>query len=455
VEPLVKGDPLSVGGYTLEGRLGGGGMGQVYLGRSRGGRAVAVKVVREEYAQDHGFRERFRREVYLALQVGGFWTAHILDADPDAASPWVASEYIQGPTLGQRVVRGGPLPVDEVRRLGAGLAEALTAIHAAGLVHRDVKPGNIILTEDGPRVIDFGISKALEGPTGLTGTGVVVGTPGYMSPEQALGRPVGFAGDVFSLGSVLAYAATGREPFGTGAVHALLYRVVHDEPWLAGLPADLHPLITACLHKDPEHRPTAAGVLERLGVPSATLPVPSATPNTAADAHPYAFDNAGTLGGFLARFLLLPALSAPLVYAFTAGYLDLEESESLLETFSWLGFAMSVIVSLLVYTLVALNVRRHTDCALRIDEYGVLLSAGERRTRLGWADIAAVRTGGGRGNYTGSGRFLNVTVTLRAGRDTRDVRFSFSCLTNADYYERVAGIGLALFEFAPEEVEVS
>ncbi|MFJ5923821.1 PQQ-binding-like beta-propeller repeat protein [Kitasatospora sp. NPDC092948] len=269
-EPLDRTDPESVGPYRLLARLGVGGMGRVYLARSAGGRTVAVKVVRAELAHDADFRERFRREVTAARSVGGTFTAPVVDADQDGESPWLATAYVLGPALIDAVDAHGPLPVDSVRTLGVGLAQALTAIHAAGLVHRDLKPSNVLLAADGPRVIDFGIARALDGDR-MTSTGVVVGSPGFMSPEQADGRRTGPASDVFSLGSVLVLAATGRAPFdrvedgGAPSAASLLYRVVHDAPDLTGLPEQLRPAVTACLAKDPAQRPSPAGLGALLG----------------------------------------------------------------------------------------------------------------------------------------------------------------------------------------------
>ncbi|WP_212909479.1 serine/threonine-protein kinase [Streptomyces sp. TS71-3] len=265
-EPLSDSDPRAIGAYRLVGRLGAGGMGQVYLGESGSGRQVAVKLVRPEVAEDPGFRRRFRREVELAMRAGGFWSAPVVDADAEAERPWVASQYVPGPSLAELVSRQGPLDAARVRRLGAGLAEALAAFHRVGLVHRDLKPSNVLILDDGPRVIDFGISKALEsdGGTELTKTGWLVGTPGFMSPEQAMGGPVDTPSDVFSLGSVLIHAATGRGPFGHGATPVLLFRVVHEPPDMSGVPEELRPVVTACLAKDAGDRPTAAEVAERL-----------------------------------------------------------------------------------------------------------------------------------------------------------------------------------------------
>lgn len=257
MEPLRTSDPAKLTGYRLLGRLGAGGMGVVYLARSAGGTLLALKVIQAEYAEDAGFRERFRREVETARRMTSPWVASLVDADPEAAQPWLATAFVPGPSLGEAVAEHGPLPVRGLRVLGARLAEALQEIHAAGLVHRDVKPGNVLLALDGPRLIDFGIARDIEEP-GLTSTGVVVGTPGFLPPEQARGTGIpGAAGDVFSLGCVLAFAATGRPPFGTGSLDALLYRTVHDAPDLDGVPAELARVVADCLEKDPELRPTA------------------------------------------------------------------------------------------------------------------------------------------------------------------------------------------------------
>uniref|UniRef100_A0AAU2VG59 Serine/threonine protein kinase n=1 Tax=Streptomyces sp. NBC_00003 TaxID=2903608 RepID=A0AAU2VG59_9ACTN len=270
MQPLEAGEPQTIGAYRLLGRLGAGGMGRVYLGRSAGGRTVAVKVVHPHFALDEQFRARFRHEVEAARRVGGDWTAPVLDADPEAPVPWVATGYVAGPSLTQAVMDRGPLPDHSVRVLGAGLAEALAAVHALGLVHRDVKPSNVLLTLDGPRLIDFGIARATDGTASLTATGVSIGSPGYMSPEQILGRGVTGAADVFSLGAVLAYAATGEPPFPGDSSAALLYKVVHESPELgAGLTGELRDAVGACLAKDPADRPTPAALAARLAPPGA------------------------------------------------------------------------------------------------------------------------------------------------------------------------------------------
>ncbi|MFG2760074.1 serine/threonine-protein kinase [Streptomyces wuyuanensis] len=265
MQPLEAGEPRTIGAYRLLGRLGAGGMGRVYLARSEGGRTVAVKVVHPHFALDEQFRARFRREVEAARRVGGAWTAPVLDADPDAPVPWVATGFVAGPALGAAVAGHGPLPEHTVRTLGAGLAEALAAVHALGLVHRDVKPSNVLLTLDGPRLIDFGIARATDGTASLTTTGVSVGSPGYMAPEQIVGSgDVTGAADVFSLGAVLAYAATGTAPFPGDSSAALLYKVVHEEPELGALTGELRELVGGCLAKDPAARPAPAVLARRL-----------------------------------------------------------------------------------------------------------------------------------------------------------------------------------------------
>ncbi|MFB7084874.1 PQQ-binding-like beta-propeller repeat protein [Streptomyces sp. NPDC056296] len=265
MESLQSDDPRELGSYRLLRRLGAGGMGRVYLARSPGGRTVAVKVVRPDLAADGDFRARFRHEVEIARAVSGRFTAPVVDADSDAPLPWLATSYVLGPDLTDVVAAHGALPERTVRALAAGLAAALQDIHAAGLIHRDLKPSNVLLAADGPRLIDFGIARAVDGSR-MTQTGVVVGSPGYMSPEQAMGKDVGTAGDVFSLGSVLAFAATGRGAFGDGtASHAsLLYQVVHGEADLTDVPSSLLGLVRACLLKDPAQRPVPGQILTAL-----------------------------------------------------------------------------------------------------------------------------------------------------------------------------------------------
>ncbi|WP_239694482.1 serine/threonine-protein kinase [Streptomyces sp. Cmuel-A718b] len=264
MQPLEAGEPHTIGAYRLLGRLGAGGMGRVYLGRSAGGRTVAVKVVHPHFALDEQFRARFRREVESARRIGAQWTAPVLDADPDAPVPWVATGYVAGPPLSQAITEHGPLPEHAVRTLGAGLAEALAVVHGQGIVHRDVKPSNVLLALDGPRLIDFGIARALGATVSLTSTGVSVGSPGYMAPEQIRGRDVSGAADVFSLGAVLAYAATGAAPFPGDSSAVLLYKVVHEEPELGDLEGELRDVVAGCLAKDPAARPAPADLARAL-----------------------------------------------------------------------------------------------------------------------------------------------------------------------------------------------
>ncbi|WDZ92731.1 serine/threonine-protein kinase [Nocardiopsis sp. HUAS JQ3] len=266
MQPLLPEDPDSIGPYRLRGRLGSGGMGEVYLALSAGGRPVAVKVVRPEFGADPEFRRRFTGEVEAARRVGGFFTAHVVDADTDSERPWFASAYVPGASLHSAVTEHGPLPEDAVLRLASGTAEGLAAVHGCRLVHRDLKPSNVLLCDDGPRLIDFGIARALEA-TSLTTSGLVVGTPAYMSPEQARGdRDVGPASDVFSLAGVLVFAATGTPAFGTGQPSAVLYRIVHEAPVLSAVPERLRGLLAACLAKDPGERPGVDEVLAACAV---------------------------------------------------------------------------------------------------------------------------------------------------------------------------------------------
>ncbi|MFB7330728.1 bifunctional serine/threonine-protein kinase/ABC transporter substrate-binding protein [Streptomyces adustus] len=259
MEPLRAGDPSRIGRYRLLRRLGAGGMGVVFLARAPGGAIAAVKTVRSSYADESGFRARFRREVEAARQVDSRWVVPLLDADAEAETPWLATSYIPGPSLAEAVDTFGPLSPASVRVLGVRLAEALDAVHGAGLVHRDVKPGNVLLAPDGPRLIDFGIARAPEA-TALTSSGMIVGSPGFLSPEQARAQSgeIGPPSDVFSLGCVLAFAATGVRPFGGGAAAGVLLRTVYEEPDPASLPDALAPLLRACLHKDPADRPSLA-----------------------------------------------------------------------------------------------------------------------------------------------------------------------------------------------------
>jgi hypothetical protein len=263
VRALGDGDPDRIGPYRLRARLGGGGMGTVYLGTSPGGRPVAVKVVHPELADDPGFIQRFRLEVELARRVQGFCTAPVLDADPDGPRPWLATLYVAGPSLLQAVKECGPLPIATGRILAAGLAEALVAIHSSGIVHRDLKPANVLLAADGPRVIDFGIARALEG-TMLTRTGLVIGSPGYMAPEHIRGGPTGPAADVFSYGATLGFAMIGRSVFGNGEPPAIVDRVAEGAADLGAVPVVIRDLVARCIQADPARRPTARALLAEL-----------------------------------------------------------------------------------------------------------------------------------------------------------------------------------------------
>ncbi|MET9353817.1 serine/threonine-protein kinase [Streptomyces sp. NPDC006617] len=256
--------PEYAGHYRLESRLGSGGMGVVHLARSTSGMRVAVKVVHATYARDPEFRERFRQEVAAARRVSGAFTAPVVDADPEAGRPWMATLFIPGPTLSEQVKRNGPMDEPQLRRLMAGLAEALRDIHRVGVVHRDLKPSNVLLAEDGPKVIDFGISRPKDSEL-RTETGKLIGTPPYMAPEQfRRPREVGPAADVFTLGSLLVHAATGRGPFDSDSPYVVAYQVVHDEPDLTGVPESLAPMVLRCLAKEPADRPTPDELMREL-----------------------------------------------------------------------------------------------------------------------------------------------------------------------------------------------
>ncbi|MER5515904.1 serine/threonine-protein kinase [Streptomyces sp. NPDC002763] len=266
-------DPPAVGGYPLLARLGDGGMGQVFLSRTLSGRPLALKTVRSEFALDPGFEERFAREIASSDRVRSPWTVSVVDYSAPGQRPqWLAAEYVAAPTLADWVARHGPLPEAAVRALGAELAEGLRAVHRAGLAHRDVKPSNVLLAGRHPLLIDFGIARAVD-DTRHTRAGGVIGSPGYMAPEQVTGGAAAEPGDVFSLAAVLVYAATGQGPFlhrgEEPSAAQLLYRIVHEEPHLDGVPGSLAPVLAACLHKSPQSRPTARELLERLGSGSA------------------------------------------------------------------------------------------------------------------------------------------------------------------------------------------
>ncbi|WP_406100240.1 serine/threonine-protein kinase [Streptomyces sp. NBC_01013] len=358
--------PEHIGGYAVERELGAGGMGVVYLARSRGGRAVAVKVARSELATDPHFRERFRAEVEAARSVGGFHTAPVVDADPAAAAPWLATAYIPGPTLAALVKNEGPMDEARLRQLGAALAEALAAIHGCGLVHRDLKPGNIIMASDGPRVLDFGIARALES-TRLTATGTAFGTPGFLAPEQAQGQEVSGSADVFALGAVLV-AAAGGSAFGEGTPMGLMYRSVHEAPDLAVVPDGLRPIVASCLAKEPAARPTPEGLLDLFAPGSVTHPATLAVP--------------------------------PLPSYAPAGGVPFHEAPT---AFASPGHAPSGTDTGLAFAAVA------PDSFLLVDEAGVELGTPTGELRFSWAEIGTVE-------YAAAGpKHLGVTVRLRDG----------------------------------------
>lgn len=266
-------DPTEVGGYKLERRLGAGGMGVVYLARSPRGTPVALKVVRREWAEDKAFRARFELEVAAARMVHSQYTAPVVDASPRGPEPWLATLYVPGQSLDAQVSESGPLSGSELTELARALAQALADIHRAGVIHRDLKPSNVLLTEDGPRVIDFGVAQATDGLR-LTETGHIVGTPAFMAPEQLQSLPViGPGADIFALGCVLTFAATGHGPFRACGAFGVAYQVVHEEPDLTGVPDGLRELVADCLTKEPADRPTPAAILRRLAAPPASPPV--------------------------------------------------------------------------------------------------------------------------------------------------------------------------------------
>ena len=274
LESLRRWDPERIGPFTLVGLLGAGAMGRVYLGRSTAGRLVAVKTIKIELADEAGFRARFAHEVAAARRVSGVFTAAVVAADPEADMPWLATAYVPAPSLSQLVAECGPLPVPAARWLAAGCAEALESIHSAGLVHRDLKPSNVLVSPDGPRVIDFGVARAAE-RIQLTVTRGAVGTPAYMAPEQARDtEQASMASDMFSLGATLAFAATGHAPYRGETVMDVLVRLATEPPDLSGLPAELTGIVTACLARSPRQRPTSAALLGQLGpfVTSAAAP---------------------------------------------------------------------------------------------------------------------------------------------------------------------------------------
>ncbi|AOS65333.1 serine/threonine-protein kinase [Actinoalloteichus hymeniacidonis] len=265
MESLAADDPRTIERYRLFGRLGAGGMGRVFLALSSDGRTVALKLIHQQLTTDPLFRSRFRQEVEAARLVSGAYTAPVMDADAEATVPWLATVYVPGPSLRHAVAEDGPLPVSTVRTLAAGLAAALREVHRVNLIHRDLTPANVLLTEDGPRVIDFGITRAADSTGGLTATGMLVGSPGFLSPEQVEGHELTPASDVFALGATLCFAASGTGPFGTASSAALLYRVVHSEPELDTLEPEVRAIVEPCLAKDPTERPSPDDLLRQIG----------------------------------------------------------------------------------------------------------------------------------------------------------------------------------------------
>ncbi|WNF28872.1 serine/threonine-protein kinase [Streptomyces sp. C11-1] len=389
--------PPRIGSYVVERELGSGGMGTVYLARSRGGRAVAVKVARQELASDPHFRERFRAEVDAARSVGGFHTAPVVDADPTAAVPWLATAYVPGPTLTALLEAEGPMGEERLRQLGAALAEALAAIHGCGLVHRDLKPGNIIMAPDGPRVLDFGIARALES-TRLTATGMAFGTPGFLAPEQAQGLEVGAAADVFALGAVLV-AAAGGSAFGAGTPMGMMYRSVHEPPDLTAVPDGLRPVAESCLAKEPDQRPTPERLLDLFAPDNA--PYSPTSPSPVIPAAPVAPVTPAAPVTPVTPVAAVPpppshspfgapsnAYLPPLHQAPTENALHVDDASAEAD-------------------LAFIAVGR--DSSLLVDAAGVTLGPTGVETQYGWAEISTV-------TYAAQGpKHLGVTVHLRNG----------------------------------------
>ncbi|TCC31702.1 serine/threonine-protein kinase [Kribbella speibonae] len=384
-------DPAVVGPFAIQGRLGRGAMGAVYLARSPGGRLVAVKVVRDELAGDSGFRARFAREIDAARRVSGAFTAPVVDADPSADRPWLATEYLPGPTLQKAIETSGPLPPDAVRSLASGLAEALAAIHASGLVHRDLKPSNIVLTGNGPRVIDFGIARALE-EASLTATGMVIGTPGYLSPEQITGTGVGPASDVFALGAVLVFAASGRGPYATGSPASLLHRIVNEQPQLPPLPEPVADVVRRCLARDPAHRPTPAEVLRILGPtttnpPTTLLPPPTKVLPPTKVPQPQLVE--ATFATSRTRPTVFAAISTFLWLAFIPADPQVKALHPVLSSLSAL-ISLAFFCLAVRYWILALRPK----VVFRLSSAGLTVNRRRRQATVPWQGVTRLRVGG-------------------------------------------------------------
>ncbi|MEU3187835.1 protein kinase [Streptomyces sp. NPDC006923] len=431
MQALGPDDPKAVGDYELTARLGEGGMGRVYQGRSPGGRLVAVKIARPELAADPGFRSRFRSEVVAARRVGGFHTAQVVDADPDADPPWMVTAYVPGRTLDGVIVEDGPMDGAELRALGAALAEALLTIHRCDLVHRDLKPSNIIMSDDGPRVLDFGIARALN-ETRLTSTNLVIGTPGFLAPEQIEGGTIGPACDIFALGAVLVHAAGGRA-FGEGSHLGLMYRAVHDEPDLAAVPGSLRPLVAECLAKDPEGRPTAAQLLRALAsaagdpdsqVPphtsseAVTAPSPGVAPTAPATVQarrapvePPTQPPARTTALRAVTFGVPWTVRLPMLLFTLAVCCVLSLPLFLLDSNDELtGFAWFLLVPPLCLLPLVAALLTHTRSTVRLDTTDVTITRvslrGTKKDRIPWEDIAALEA------TVGDGRIATLRLAL-------------------------------------------
>jgi len=401
-EPLEPGDPEEAGPYKLLARLGDGGMGSVYLGQSGGDPLVAVKIVHPHLARNERFLWRFRDEVGAARRVGGYYTTRVVDAGLDDRPPWVATAYIDGPSLNEMIVERGPLPVDEVKALGIGIAQGLAVVHAAGIVHRDLKPQNVLMDNGTPRLIDFGIARALDRTT-YTGTRQP-GTLPFMSPEQAAGETVDPRSDIFSLGSLLAHAATGGLPFRGESERQLIHRIVNEEPSLDGLDGELADVVRGCLAKDPDKRPTLGQISERLG----------GTPSPSAGSMPVVVHNSagvrfelttprtrlGRAANHVLRLLLVPLGIGAILYLgqdlslVVPTLLAQSGVDTSLESFAWHAVPLAAVLGALFWST---RHRYPVHDRLLVTEHGItLVDARRLRLRdasffLGWGRLTRVR----------------------------------------------------------------